>query len=995
MFRSSLRKLVFVCLTLAACGLSSSAADAQLAQDDYNVASALYARGQWSEAIESFKEVISRFPNTEQAAASHFFLGEAMMQQGDCAGAYQAYQNFIHKLPRHQFVPRATFRLGEAAYRLKHYDQAIRLLESFVLEFSTDPLNEFALPYLGELRLQKNEPQLAQRVYETALRVYPNSQLRDKCRLGLAKAMQMQGANEPATRIYQSIIDEVDNPLASEARLQLGILSFGNADYESSRRLLQEARIGCSEDESRAEAGYWLGRTEIMTANPEQAVNVFESALDLTGNEPLASAILFDGALAAVQCKRYDLADKWLSILKNTFPESAWADDALRLRIDVAQRASRYEDALNLITQFEEDFADSPFLPQVLEARGRIYYQQSRFQESVDTFLLLLNTELRQNPGVAPADRETWKYLAGLGLMALDKLPEAETVLASINLEAQTDHLRALVEIARATTYFGQQKYVQAISGYRNYLALEPASADDARALAELAVALAKIERFHEAAEAFSQLHHDHPQRDALILNTAQFLAESAYAKNQNELAARWYEVLAQPGNSKDMIARGLSGLAWVQMRTDDAPRGLATFERLINECPDSQFAAEAAIARGKFLDDSNQFQQAADMYQLVIDRFPESKFAEIAMLRCAYALQHIGGQEHLATARDLLVRYLQLPGKRPSVDEAMYQLGWIYHDLSQAPRGLETFRTLVDDFPDSKYWPDAAYRLVQQYVQQKTYAEATPLITKLIQPDTPPEILARVIFLQGQVAAENNNWQTVTESMRTLIDSTDDIGLYAKANYWLAESLYRQDKFDEAGELFQRLLEKIKDLDESLAPWIYLRTAQCNGQAEDWSAALMFAESAKDQFPDFEVSYEYDFVRGRALAAKGKLDDAITAFQRVVDSDKGRGTETAAIAQWRIGEAYFHQKDYANAIKAYYRVDTLFAYPQWRAAALMQAGKCQEHLGNWNHAAKLYKQLILDLPDSEFRAAAEERLALAIRQAHTEVESAANKTRR
>ena len=655
----------------------------------------------------------------------------------------------------------------------------------------------------------------------------------------------------------------------------------------------------------------------------------------------------------------------------------------------------RLEDALNLITQFEESYSESPFLVQVLEVRGRVYYQQSRFQDSVDAFNSLLNGTSNQSAGVESSERETWKYLTGLALMGMNRLPEAETVLASINLEGQTNRLRALVEIACATTYSGQQKYEQAASGYRNYLALEPDGNDAARARAELTVGLGKTERWDEAAEAFAQLQENNPHREALILDTAQFLAESAFAKKQNEHAAQWYEVLARPGNPKDTIARGLSGLAWINMRTDDAESALVTFERLINEYPDSKFSSEAAMARAKFLDDSKQFQQAADMYKLVIDRFKESKFAAVAMLRCAYALQQVGGRENLTSAKELLIQYMQLPNKPPAIDEAIYQLGWVYHDLRLAPHGLEKFRTLVDDYPDSKYWPDAAYRLVQNYVQQKDYDEAMPLMAKLINPDSPVEILSRVIFLQGQIAAEKNNWQTVTESMRTLVENTDDVGLYAKANYWLAESLYRQDQFDEAGDLFQRLLEKINDLDHSLAPWIYLRTSQCSCHAEDWSNALILAESAKDQFSDFEVAYEFDFIRGRALAAKAKLDDAITAFQRVVDSKNGRGTETAAIAQWRIGEAYFHQKDYASAIKAYYRVDSLFAYPKWQAAALMQAGKCQEHLGNWKHAAKLYKQLITDLPNSELRAAAEERLAFAIRQASANDDSANSRKRR
>jgi TolA-binding protein len=272
--------------------------------------------------------------------------------------------------------------------------------------------------------------------------------------------------------------------------------------------------------------------------------------------------------------------------------------------------------------------------------------------------------------------------------------------------------------------------------------------------------------------------------------------------------------------------------------------------------------------------------------------------------------------------------------------------------------------------------------------MQKKEYDEAKRLIRQLLNVQTPEEILSRLVFLQGEIAAENNEWSSVTESMRELIGQTDAPALRAKSKYWLAESLYRQEEYSEASELFSGLLNQIDDLDESLAPWIYLRAAQCCGQLDHWGEAKSLATTAGKLYPGFPASHEYDFIIGRALAEKGKFSNAIVAFQRVVESPTGGSSETAAIAQWRIGECYFHQEKFEKAIRAYYRVDAVFAYEKWRAASLMQAGKCQEHLGNWKHAAKLYQQLLANFPTSELCQAAEQRLALASRRAKNEVES-------
>ena len=165
--------------------------------------------------------------------------------------------------------------------------------------------------------------------------------------------------------------------------------------------------------------------------------------------------------------------------------------------------------------------------------------------------------------------------------------------------------------------------------------------------------------------------------------------------------------------------------------------------------------------------------------------------------------------------------------------------------------------------------------------------------------------------------------------------------------------------------------------LDTDLQPWVRLRLAQCLGKLERWDDATNVAEDGLVQFGDFSNAHEFTFVKARALEARGMLDDAQELYLDVIESDSGNGSETAAIAQWRIGETHFHRENYSIAIESYQKVDALYNYAQWKKAAILQAGKCQEHLGNWKHAAKLYTQLIEKFPESTMAMQAKERLVL------------------
>ncbi len=124
------------------------------------------------------------------------------------------------------------------------------------------------------------------------------------------------------------------------------------------------------------------------------------------------------------------------------------------------------------------------------------------------------------------------------------------------------------------------------------------------------------------------------------------------------------------------------------------------------------------------------------------------------------------------------------------------------------------------------------------------------------------------------------------------------------------------------------------------------------------------------------------DYLIGRCLAADAKFAEARGSYEKVIHSTTGGKTETAAMAQWMIGETFMHQKEYAAALREYLKVEILYAYPAWQAAALLQAAKCHEFLDQWAEADRLYSRLLEAYPTTEFKEEATRRLQHVRKQA-------------
>ncbi|HID21287.1 MAG TPA: tetratricopeptide repeat protein, partial [Planctomycetaceae bacterium] len=229
------------------------------------------------------------------------------------------------------------------------------------------------------------------------------------------------------------------------------------------------------------------------------------------------------------------------------------------------------------------------------------------------------------------------------------------------------------------------------------------------------------------------------------------------------------------------------------------------------------------------------------------------------------------------------------------------------------------------------------------------------------------------------QIAVEEKAWSDVAK-YAALLRQQFPKGRYDwEAAFQLGQAQLQQGLAEQAVRTLQRVVEQRDDPRVRGATWYphaWVLLAEAYFQRKDYEKVATCAQAFTRDFPDSPVRYRMDHVLGRALKRQARFDEAREAFRRVVESVPGRRTETAAQAQLMIAETYFLQKNYQKALLEYLKVYHLYAFPEWQAAGLFQAGLCDEMLGNWSDAAKTYELLLSRFPKSDLVGQAETRLA-------------------
>jgi len=913
-----------------------------------------------------------------------FSEGVNLMSKSDYGSARQYFERYLETNDA-TYKERAEYNIAKCALSLYHLDGET-LITKYIRDYPSSQMALMAHFELGNYFFQdKNYKKAILHFKEVNAKVLDKAQKQDLAyKLGYSYFTQ---------RNFKNAITYFNQLKSKKGKYQVlssyyaGFIEFGNKEYDLA---ITDLKLAASDPNFANSVALMLASVYYEKGDNEELINYLIPFMSKSGALSKNAQLAIFLAEAYYFTHQFENANEYYAKGIEKLNNEATYNYAVSL-----SKTGNRVDAIEALNRIAGNLTQTEILATYL--LGKLYLMENEKLYALGAFLQIDKVENRE---IAEESR----FLAARLSFQLSRTSQSIEILKDFLLKyPNSSHItEANTLLAKALV---QTNDYQAAIAYIESLPKKSGDIDNAyqKATYLLGAELFNKRKFRAAVANFDKSIL-RGSNESFRINAHLYTAEAfSLGRRYADAEAHYNYVIASrySKNSDEMLLANF-GLGYVLYNQEKYSKAKVQFSAFIKSADKKNPKYGRALVRLADCDYvGKDYTTALVHYKTAVSGvFREKDYAYYQM----GVIYHI--QSKFETALDQLDRVLTIYTSSPYVDDAVFEKAAIYLEMGSYELAINSFSKLITEHPRSKYVPYALEKRALANFNKKKYP-STVADYELFLKKYPyhPSIknvllgLQQAYSLDGRSTAFNatlNRFKNTNPDIEGLevvefdaIKGYFNEGLYAKseegfkgfisnypedpnlpeAKFILAESLFRQQKNDEAlkvyyqiaadnaFDLMYRVYERIADLEyanfnfkKAINYYHQLSTTAVSPNQQyrainglmkshyyinSYDSVSFFAEKllavdgARNEFLVAANLFE-----GKAFFAKGDNENAVVKFKRTTEI---ANDESGAEAQYLIGEIKYLQGQYDASNEVLYLVPQKYGnYDEWLDKAFL-----------------------------------------------------------
>ena len=900
----------------------------------FHLAQYYFLRNDYARAVVYYERAGYNNLSNEQIADAKFELAYSYFEVGQYNSAKPLFDE-IHQLPSNKYYYDANYYYGFLSYRDRDYNNA---LSSFQKVESIPKYRGLVPYYISQIYyFQGNKDKALQ--YGQSKVGQNDVYNRKEMNLLMGQIYFEKKEFSKALPLLEAYVKNTDK-VSKEVMYELSYCYYNANDVQKAIEGFKQ--LSNEKDSLGQNSMYLLGDLYLKTGQKENARNAFLYSADNNSNRKQQEISRFNYAKLSYELGYQDIALSSSNKFLDLYPQSAYANEAKEIIINLLANTNNYSEALSLYQSFSQPTPTMKrIFPKILFGRATEYINNQKLDEADD----ILNKVIR-NPDAGPVlpFAYFWKGEVSYRLNRYDEaIKNMNSYLQSGGIQGEANPTDASYVLGYS--YLNLENYSLALANFKK---VAPAINSQSANLQQ--------DAYVRSADCYFMMK-DYAAAKSMYQNVINNgLAQSDYALYQVALIngirspsekIKTFNTLTERYPQSDLVAESYMQIANAYMVQEKFRDAIPYFNKILEIKSASGQFPKVYLKLGLANYNLNNNNEALQDYQKLINQYPQSEEANEALdnLRNIYV--------EMGKPNDY-VAFVQKAGKVISVSEAdsvTYAAAELQYSNNDCAAAISSFNNYLSKFPQGAYALNANFYKSECYSRNKDWQNALQGYEAVLTQGASP-FAERSAFAAARINYfELKDYQQSKTYFSKLLELSTTPENQLEALRGLVRSYYQTKDFAQANNIAKELLTK-------------------KGISTDDKAIA-------------------NLVLGKSLQVNNQCPDAIKAFKEVSATNK---SEWGAEARFETANCYFMLNQLPTAEKAALEVIKVTgSYDYWVAKAYILLGDIYLAEGDYFNAKATYKSVAdnATIPDLKKEAQAKLDAAIAEEQQHSKVQSA------